>query len=520
MLFVVGGCADLLGADFDRAGAGVRGTDAGVQVDESAPAPNPTPDAGPLAPPACRPGRLDCNHESGDGCEVNPKTDPANCGACGVQCAASEVCGPTGCADSCTAPLTKCGQSCVDLSADELHCGGCTNACPTTANGSATCAAATCAIECDPGFAQCGIGCCSNAPQAPSRIAAGWWFTCALTSSNSAKCWGEIVEGQRWTAPTAIAGLPTDVIDLSAGLAHACARTSGGAVYCWGQSDQGQTGAPDGGTDAKANAIPGLGSGALAVAAGGDHACAIDQNHALRCWGKNDHGQLGDGTTTTRYAPVAVTNMGTNVTAVANGSFHTCAVQNGALYCWGNNEDAELGDGTRTLRTTPVAVVGMTSNVIAVAAGDAHTCALKAGGSVYCWGYNEHGEIGDGTFDDSAVPQPVSGLGSGVTALSAKAGHTCALVGATVRCWGDNEDAELGNQTTNDSSVPVNVASLASPIAVAAGAYQTCASTASNDLYCWGSNAHGEIGGGTASCGGGDAGPSPCAKTPRRITGL
>ena len=127
--------------------------------------------------------------------------------------------------------------------------------------------------------------------------------------------------------------------------------------------------------------------------------------------------------------------------ALAAGRVYTCAVTAaGGVQCWGRNDFGNLGDGSTTDRSTPVPVSGLGSGVIALAAGDAHTCALTAAGAVRCWGHNGIGQLGDGSTTDRSTPVPVSGLGSGVVALAAGASHTCALTAAgAVQCWGYND---------------------------------------------------------------------------------
>jgi alpha-tubulin suppressor-like RCC1 family protein len=181
-------------------------------------------------------------------------------------------------------------------------------------------------------------------------------------------------------------------------------------VQCWGVNASGQLG--DGTTVGRLTPVPvtSLSSGVQAIAVGGLHSCALTTAGATQCWGSNVFGQLGDDTTISRTTPVPVIGLGSGVQAVAAGDTHTCAVtMTGALRCWGSNILGELGDGTTIQRLTPVAVTGSGSGVQAVAAGRHNTCALSTGGVVLCWGRNDAGQLGDGTQTQRSTPVVVLG---------------------------------------------------------------------------------------------------------------
>ena len=247
-------------------------------------------------------------------------------------------------------------------------------------------------------------------------------------------------------------------------------------------------------------------TGAIGVSAGVSHTCAVMDTSALKCWGNNQYGQVGDGSVTSRALPVDVYGMENGVLAVAAGSTHTCAVMGtGALKCWGNNEYGQLGDGTRTDRAIPTDVVGLANGVVAVTAGDLHTCAVTKSYGVKCWGYNNAGELGDAGACGVICPMPVDviGLTSGAKAISAFA-HTCAVTeNGGVKCWGVNFYGQLGDGQACGTACtsPVDVSGLTSGIAgVSAGGAHTCAVTESGGAKCWGVNAIGQLGDGQA-CG-------------------
>jgi hypothetical protein len=203
--------------------------------------------------------------------------------------------------------------------------------------------------------------------------------------------------------------------------------------------------------------VAGLGSGVAALAAGGVYTCALTAVGGIKCWGFNIYGQLGDGTTTSpRLTPVDVTGLASGVAALAAGPDHACALTAaGGVKCWGRNDFGQLGDGTTSSRLTPVDVSGLGSGVAAIAAGLFHTCALTTGGGIKCWGDNGSGQLGDGTTTTHLTPVDVSGLGSRVAVIAVGANHTCAVTaGGGVKCWGDNDAGQLG---INRLWIPVDV---------------------------------------------------------------
>jgi alpha-tubulin suppressor-like RCC1 family protein len=236
-----------------------------------------------------------------------------------------------------------------------------------------------------------------------------------------------------------------------------------------------------------------------AIVAGERHTCALTTNGGVKCWGNNHDGQLGDGTRKDRVTPVDVKGLTSGVTAITAAWRHTCALTSaGGMKCWGNNHDGQLGDGTNNDSPVPVDVAGLTSGVSAISARWRHTCALTSAGGVKCWGGNHDGVVGDGTRTDRSAPVEVVGLTSGVKALASGWRHVCVLMtDGNAKCWGSNHEGQLGDGTGVDQKRPVDVAQIPSGIvAITAGGQHTCALTRGS-VTCWGENEDGQLGDGT-----------------------
>ncbi|MCX5985064.1 MAG: hypothetical protein NTX54_00895 [Chloroflexi bacterium] len=295
---------------------------------------------------------------------------------------------------------------------------------------------------------------------------------------------------------------------------------SGGTAYCWGYNGNGQLGDGTNGTDRTAPVAVSGGLSFTALVAGGSHTCGLVSGGTAYCWGWNGYGQLGDGTgginSANRTAPVAV-GGGRTFMALVAGGYHTCGlVSGGTAYCWGSNEKGQVGDGTSGSpsqywsadRTSPVAVTGGRAYT-ALVAGGTHTCGLATSGTAYCWGYNSNGQLGDGTSGstsnpssaDRSAPVAVSG-GLTYVGLVAGGSYTCGLVsGGTAYCWGDNGAGQLGDGSATDRTAPVPAPVAVSGgrnfTALAAGGQHTCGLVSGGTAYCWGGNSEGQLGDGS-----------------------
>jgi alpha-tubulin suppressor-like RCC1 family protein len=292
---------------------------------------------------------------------------------------------------------------------------------------------------------------------------------------------------------------------VSSGLgSHVCARVNNGTARCWGANDVGQLGT--GSTSAMSTlpvSVTGL-TNVDMVMAGGYHSCALLSDHTVRCWGENSDGQLGNNSTTPSPSPVVVSGLNDAI-ALSLGTSHTCALRTGgAVSCWGNNSYLQTGSSLAAdfpATKVPVAISSI-SGASAVYAGGFHSCALISGG-LKCWGDNSLGQLGNGgTPVKSATPVDVTGLTSGVTSLAAGDSHNCAVVGGGVRCWGDNSFGQLGTGSTSTTPVTTPAAAISglSGVADAAAGYTfSCARLTNKTVKCWGDNQYGELGDGSGA---------------------
>lgn len=314
------------------------------------------------------------------------------------------------------------------------------------------------------------------------------------------------------------------IVAIEAGGISAYALKSDGTLYSWGSNTMGQLG--DSTTTDRSNPVPVINetnSGSLQaisfLAAGGSMVLALKADGTLLGWGFNYYGELGDGTTTSRNIPVVVGNSSGGLpkqeAPIAAGHSHTAYIKpDGTVWSWGANNYGQLGDGTTIQRRSPVQVKGpggqgFLSSVVAVAASNNHTLALKSDGTVWSWGWNDFGQLGDGTSITRHTPIQVKGMGgtgylTDIVAIRTNNYHSVALKSdGTVWAWGNNNFGQLGNGTSASYYIPVQVrgrfgnGELTNIVSIAAGIYHTVALKADGTVWSWGYNADGQLGDGT-----------------------
>jgi alpha-tubulin suppressor-like RCC1 family protein len=345
------------------------------------------------------------------------------------------------------------------------------------------------------------------------EVSASSGHACGVTTDNRAYCWGlndsgELGTGNAAEATRPVAAAPSlRFLYTREGAGYTCGLTTENQIYCWGLNTDGQLGD---GTNSQYSLEPVRLAGGRRyreLRAGAAHACAITLAGVTLCWGSNQYGQLGDGTTIERRAPVRVAG-GIEFIHVSTGGFHTCGL-NGAkkAYCWGLNSTGQIGDRTSLTRLRPAPVWGgLAFNT--VSAGGAHTCGVGTDHQAYCWGWNKYGTLGDGTTNRHSRPLPVVG-GLTFSGVSAGAAHTCGVT-TTKRayCWGYNWYGQVGDGTDATDGVvmrpsPTRVAGglLFESVFAAGGRFAnyTCGVTTDSRGYCWGENSHGYLGDGTTT---------------------
>jgi alpha-tubulin suppressor-like RCC1 family protein len=340
-----------------------------------------------------------------------------------------------------------------------------------------------------------------------TMVSAGQFHTCGVEKGGRPLCWGANGAGQLGNDSQDDSDVPVVVSDLSAvtiaaGGGHTCALTKNGDAYCWGSGSSGQLGTGLNGSSRTPLAVTG-GHTFVAISAGNIHTCGLKKGGEVLCWGRNFSGQLGNGENNDRNEPVPVSG-GHSFVSISAGEYFNCGLtKGGQILCWGGNTQGQLGNGTSGGVENDTNVPGPIASghtFTAVSAGLRHTCAVSKSGPTYCWGWNDNGQLGNGSIATSNIPVPVSG-GYAFVSVAVGGLHSCGAVrSGQTYCWGQNEYGQLGNGGSGVlvESEPVAVASGFSFAALTAGRDHTCALSSKLGTWCWGANYFGQLGNGNA----------------------
>lgn len=289
-------------------------------------------------------------------------------------------------------------------------------------------------------------------------------------------------------------------ISFAVGYEHSCLLRHHQSFTCWGNNQYGQLGDGSNVSTNSTVAVQGIDiDNVFQVVAGYHHTCVVTFERTMLCWGWNNHGQVGDGSFTSRSSPVTVIDDPIIARQGTAGGFHTCAlVQGKSVFCWGNNKYGQIGDGSTTSRNTPVKVDALGENVVQVSAGYTHTCALLTDGTIKCWGQNNHNQLGIACSLKQCInPVPVPQVENAVS-VTAGVSHTCAvLIDGSVKCWGENHHNQLGTGASASRIRPSPVNKIKNVARLETGNFHSCALLTNDSVKCWGSNTLGQLGDGS-----------------------
>ena len=337
-------------------------------------------------------------------------------------------------------------------------------------------------------------------------VACGGEHTCALTRSGKVVCWGYNHVGQlggsqyQYEDWEKITPLSDGAISVSAGSWNTCAIMEDGRLLCWGYNLYHQLGGDFSGYEGDEPVeVMYLDSAAIDVSMGDSHICAVLVDGSVSCWGKNNHGEVGDGVDLSLceeafdcLVPWATTVEGvSDAIGIGAGAGSTCVVESdGSVKCWGR------WNGTDQPTSSPLEIAGLTASAESVKQLD-YVCTLLLDGNLMCWGLNDFGELGNGTQDMSWTPVEVKNLDGKAVDMAVGGSHACALLDdGRVQCWGRNRYGTLGiGELTDLSLVPVDVVGLESEVvSIDAGGLHTCAVIDDGSIQCWGLGSYCQLG--------------------------
>jgi len=302
------------------------------------------------------------------------------------------------------------------------------------------------------------------------------------------------------SSPVSITGGFLDWAEIAAGYKHSIALRADGTLWAWGTNNYGQLGTNESSTRSSPVSVVGGFTDWVRLTTGTYHSLALRSNGTLWAWGFNAAGELGDGTTTNRSSPVSVLGGYTDwvfAEAAPNSATFSLGIRsNGTLWAWGDNSFYQLGNGTTDPRSSPALVSGGFTDWISASAGLAHGVGLRSNGTLYAWGFNTAGQIGDGTGSPRSVPVLVSGGFTDWSSVNAGGSHNLGVrSNGTLWAWGSNTNGRLGDGTTSSRSSPVSVVGgFTDWISASAGGSHSLGVRSNGTLWAWGLNSSGRLG--------------------------
>jgi alpha-tubulin suppressor-like RCC1 family protein len=340
-------------------------------------------------------------------------------------------------------------------------------------------------------------------------MSSGSWETLFLTvipANENTYAWGSNTNGRLGddtttsrSSPVSVVGSFADWTQTSAGQAHSLGLRANGTAWAWGAGSSGRLG--DDTTNDRSSPVSVVGAFTdwVQLGAGRYHSIGLRANGTAWAWGRNLNGQLGDNTTTNRSSPVSVVGSFTDWIQVSAGYLHSLAVRaNGTAWAWGYNFYGRLGDDTTTARSSPVSVIGGFTNWTHISAGSGHSLGLRADGTLWAWGYNGSGRLGDGTTTSRRSPVSVVGGFTDWTQISAGYAHNLGVrADGTLWAWGGSGSGRLGTGSSDVSSPTSVIGGFTDWVNASAGRQHSLGVRANGTAWAWGENSSGQLGDGT-----------------------
>ena len=335
-------------------------------------------------------------------------------------------------------------------------------------------------------------------------ITAGGSHTLGLKSDGTLWAWGNNQYGRLGDGTTVNKSSPVQIgvdnkwVSVSAGYFHTIGMKSDGTLWAWGYNLNGQLG--DGTTVDKSSPVQiGVDNKWICIKAGGNHSVGLKSDGTFWNWGNNAYGQLGDGTTVNKSSPIQV-GVDNKWSYIAGGVYHTLGIKtDGTLWAWGYNSAGQLGEGSTVNKSSPVQI-GIDIKWVSITAGFYHTLGLKSDGIIWAWGRNSEGQLGDGTIVDKINPVQTSSVLIDWLCITAGQNHSLGIKsGGTLWAWGYNLNGQLGDGTTVSKSYPVQIGTDNKWVSITTGYSHTLGIKSDGTLWAWGKNFSGQLGDGTTA---------------------